>query len=154
MENQHLPRNVTKSLQTILHTPYKYWAPEITKKNRGDIMILKTRAFSIVGSAYRLIGYPRVGYGCVGYPLVTYGSVGKGSLSFRGVSDMSYLPHMSELPHYVPLCTGLHSSAPFVPFCLICPYCPYLSYLPYSPPLSVLSVPGLYSNKCSIITFL
>ena len=70
-------------------------------------MILRTRAFSIVGSAYRLIGYLRVGYGCVGYPVVTYGSVGKGTLSFGGVSDMSYLPHMSELPYYVPLWDGM-----------------------------------------------
>jgi len=45
-------------------------------------MILKTRALSIVGSAYRLIGYRPVTYGCVGYPLVTYGTVGKGSLTF------------------------------------------------------------------------
>ena len=103
-------------------------------------MILKTRALIIVGSGYPSVTYRSVTYGSVGYPLVTYGSVGKGTLSFRGVSDMSPMPGMSDLPYYVPLCTGLHSSAPFVPFCLICPCCPYLSYLPV---LSVLSVPGL-----------
>lgn len=100
-------------------------------------MILRTRAFSIVGSAYRLIGYPRVGYGCVGYPLVTYGSVGKGTLSFRGVSDMSYPRDMSDLPYYVPLWDGMSR------YRTVHTNTPHLSYLSL---LSVLSVPGLYCN--------
>ena len=52
-------------------------------------MILKTRAFIIVGSGYPRVTYQAVTYGCVTYPLVTYGGVGKGTLSSRGVSTMS-----------------------------------------------------------------
>lgn len=70
-------------------------------------MILKTRAFSIVGSAYRLIGYPRVTYGCVGYSWVTYGSVGKGSLTLSAVPWLSHMVRMTVLSYYVPVWDGM-----------------------------------------------
>jgi len=61
-------------------------------------MILKTRALSIVGSAYRLIGKGSLTYATVSYATVSFCAVGKGSLSSRG--------------------------CPICPTCPICPICP------------------------------
>jgi hypothetical protein len=145
VENQHLPRKVTKSLQTILHNPYKYWPQLITKKIREEFIYQGGAWFIIVGSGYPSVTYRSVTYAAVGYPLVTYGSVGKGTLSFRGVSDMSYLPHMSELPYYVHVWVGIgrftliRPFCPICPICLICLDCPSLSLLSQMSVVSVLS---------------
>jgi len=46
---------------------------------------------------------------------------------------MSYLPHMSDLPYYVPVWVGIGRFTLICPICLFCPVCPI------PPILSVLS---------------
>ena len=140
MENQHLPRTVTKSLQTNLHNPYKYWPQEITEKIRGEFIILLKALLNTRRSACVSWGYPRVTYGCVSYPWVGYGSVGKGSLTFSALPYYSYHVRMTEM-------SDMYLMGRYVTVYTLMPFLSFLcamSYLPYLSVLSVLSVCWLF----------